>query len=191
MYIIQKKEVLFCRLNNAEGEKVHKHINSFGFGIWSQTHTFLFCRPSFVGVPFLWVSFFKGKEEKRGGKKTHLGSRFWPLRPIAIQRVVPKTHYSKSEEYTLRERERERVREREKERSDPDRVDARVRASRSRCWSGSLAEREGERERDWIPFTLLFSQLSFLSLLGVVAAVKKAKKGRKTGKFGPKRARSG
>ena len=60
------------------------------------------------------------------------------------QRVVPKTHYSKSEEYTLRERERERVREREKERSDPDRVDARVRASRSRCWSGSLAEREGE-----------------------------------------------
>ena len=154
-------------------------------------HTLFVLSTFFCGCS-LWVSFFKGKEEKRGGKKTHLGSRFWPFEAYRYrQRVVPKTHYSKSEEYTLRERERERVREREKERSDPDRVDARVRASRSRCWSGSLAEREGERERDWIPFTLLFSQLSFLYLLGVVAAVKKAKKGGKRGKFGPKRARSG
>ena len=85
--------------------------------------------------------------------------------------------------------EREREREREGEREIRPRSRRRARSSESI----SLLERQsrGERGRDWIPFTLLFSQLSFLSLLGVVAAVKKAKKGRKTGKFGPKRARSG
>ena len=140
------------------------------------------------------VFFQRKRGKERREKDAHLGSPFWPFEAYRYrQRVVPieDALFEKRGIHASRERERERVREREKERSDPDRVDARVRASRSRCWSGSLAEREGERERDWIPFTLLFSQLSFLSLLGVVAAVKKAKKGRKTGKFGPKRARSG
>ena len=93
------------------------------------------------------MSFFRGKEEKRGGKKTHLGSLFWPFEAYRYrQRVVPieDALFEKRGIHASRERERERVREREKERSDPDRVDARVRASRSRCWSGSLAERERE-----------------------------------------------
>ena len=80
-----------------------------------------------------------------------------------------------------------REREREKERSDPDRVDARVRAIRSR-WSGSLAE----RGREIGPFTLLFSQLSFFP--GVVAAVKEAffaPKREKKRQIWTQRARSG
>lgn len=142
-----------------------------------------------MGVP-CGCLFSKEKRKREEGKRRTF--RVSILAPEAyryrqrssLRRIIRKARSTRFE------RERERGRKREKERSDPDRVDARVRASRSR-WSGSLAEREGERERVWIPFTLLFSQLSFLSLLGVVAAVKKAKKGRKTGKFGPKRARSG
>ena len=143
-----KEKVLL--LFSSEGENVHKHINSFGwFGsIWSQTHThFLFCRPSFVGVPFVGV-FFRGKDEKRGGKKTHLGSRFWPFEAY---RYRQRTHYSKSEEYTRREREREREREGERGRKrDPtpiastrafERVDLVVGAAVSR--------REREREREF------------------------------------------
>ena len=141
---------------------------------------------------FLVGVFFQRKRGKeRREKDTFRVSILAPLEAYRYRQRSSLRRIIRKARSTRFERERERGREREKERSDPDRVDARVRASRSRCWSGSLAEREGERERDWIPFTLLFSQLSFLSLLGVVAAVKKAKKGRKTGKFGPKRARSG
>ena len=136
------------------------------------------------------MSFFRGKEEKRGGKKTHLGSLFWPFEAYRYrQRVVPieDALFEKRGIHASRERERESKREGERE------IRPRSRRRARSSESISLLERQsrGERERDWIPFTLLFSQLSFLSLLGVVAAVKKAKKGGKRGKFGPKRARSG
>ena len=119
-----------------------------------------------MGVPFVGV-FFQRKRGKERRKRRTFRVSILALEAYRYrQRVVPKTHYSKSEEYTLRERERERVREREKERSDPDRVDARVRASRSRCWSGSLAEREGERERLDSFYPPLFSIEFFVPFRG-------------------------
>ena len=192
--VYYSKENILLLFSSEEGEKVHKHIkNSFGwFGsiIWSQTHThFLLCRPSFVGVPFVGVFFQRKRGKERREKDTFRVSILALEAYRYRQRVVPieDALFEKRGIHASRERERERKREGERE------IRPRSRRRARSSESISLLERQsrGERERDWIPFTLLFSQLSFLSLLGVVAAVKKAKKGGKRGKFGPKRARSG
>ena len=178
--------------NTAEGEKVHKHtINSFGFGILfgaKRTHTF--CFVDLLLWVFLVGVFFQRKRGKERREKDTFRVSILALEAYRYrQRVVPieDALFEKRGIHASRERERESKREGERE------IRPRSRRRARSSESISLLERQsrGERERDWIPFTLLFSQLSFLSLLGVVAAVKKAKKGGKRGKFGPKRARSG
>ena len=109
------------------------------------------------------------------------------VRGSSLRRIIRKARNKRFE------REREREGEREKERSDPDRVDARVRAIRSRCWSGRLAERGREREREiGLLLPSSFLKLSFFPL-GVVAAVTEAllcqpKKGEKEANLDPERA---
>jgi len=89
------------------------------------------------------VFFQRKRGKERREKDAHLGSRFWPFEAY---RYRQRTHYSKSEEYTLREREREGERGRKR---DPtpiastrafERVDLVVGAAVSR--------RERERERE-------------------------------------------
>ena len=58
------------------------------------------------------VFFQRKRGKERREKDAHLGSRFWPFEAY---RYRQRTHYSKSEEYTLREREREGERGRKRD----------------------------------------------------------------------------
>ena len=103
-------------------------------------HTLFVLSTFFCGCS-LWVSFFKGKEEKRGGKKTHLGSRFWPFEAYryrqrsSLRRIIRKARSTRFE--------REREREREGEREIRPRSRRRARSSESI----SLLERQSRGER--------------------------------------------
>jgi len=128
-----------------------------------------------VGVPFVGVFFQRKRGKERRKRRTFRVSVLALEAYRYRQRVVPKTHYSKSEEYTLRERERESKREGERE------IRPRSRRRARSSESISLLERQsrGERGRDWIPFTLLFSQLSFFVPFGGGCSRQKGQKGRK------------
>ena len=87
--------------------------------------------------------------------------------------------------------EREREREKEGEREIRPRSRRRARSSESISLERqSRGERGRERESLDSFYPPLFS-IEFFVPFGGGCSVKKAKKGRKTGKFGPKRARSG
>ena len=92
------------------------------------------------------VFFQRKRGKERREKDAHLGSRFWPRGLSLSSEVVPKTHYSKSEEYTLREREREGERGRKR---DPTPIASTRAFERVDLVGAAVSRREREREREF------------------------------------------
>ncbi len=101
------------------------------------------------------------------------------------QRVVPKTHYSKSEEYTLRERERESKREGEREIRPRSRQRARSSESISLLERQSRGERGRERERLDSFYPPLFSIEFFCPFWGWLQPSKRPKREEKEANLDP------